>query len=585
MTVSNHNANDKFKHHNPHIEPSADELSCNTQPHRRFKRTLLATSAVLMSVAMVGCNNVNPINHAGTVQAKTSVSTIPAMPAMPAKLNAESKVWFDAGAMEVASNAEDVKSIINAKGKAKNIILFVGDGMGISTVTASRILDGQNKGMPGEENLLSFDKMPYAGLIKTYNTNQQTPDSAGTATAMLTGVKTKAGVLGVSDRANRATCGGNNGEKNAKLVTAMELASMAGKATGIVTTARLTHATPAAAYAKTSERDWESDDKLSEEAKRNGCKDIATQFVESPYVDVAFGGGRRHFITDSMIDIEGKKGKRKDGKDLIQVWKQNTGGVYVENKAQFDAIPNNARKVLGLFNSSHMQYEADRNNDKAGEPSLTEMTTKAIDLLKQDKDGYFMLVESGRIDHGHHAGSAYNALTDTVEFANAVEAALRKTSPEDTLIIVTADHSHVFTMAGYPTRGNPILGKVFGNDEHGLPENKPTLAMDELPYTTLGYINGLGFRNFGNQTDADVVYEDSKPDAGRKDISKINTISAGYHQEALVPLDSETHAGEDVGIYARGPGAHLVASTSEQNEIFHIMNYAGNLLELAKAKQ
>lgn len=545
-------------------------------------KTLLTTSVTLLLATLTGCGTM--ATHPTTTTATT----------IEAPLNAESKAWFNAGALKVAQNEAEVKKIIadahqqatNEHGQAKNIILFIGDGMGVSTVTAARILEGQSKGHSGEENLLSFEKMPYAGFIKTYNTNQQTPDSAGTATAMLTGVKTKAGVLAVTDRANRATCAGDKGEQNVKLVTALELASMAGKATGIVTTARLTHATPAAAYAKTSERNWESDDKLTDEAKRHGCKDIATQFVESPYVDVAFGGGRRHFIAKTTTDLEGKSGKRLNQKDLTQVWQQKTGGIVVQNQAQFDALPANTKKVLGLFNASHMQYEADRQNDKSGEPSLTQMTVKAIDLLSQDKDGYFMLVESGRIDHGHHAGSAYNALTDTIEFSKAVDAAMRKTSPQDTLIIVTADHSHVLNLAGYPTRGNPILGKVTGNDEHGEPKSTFDLAADNKPYTTLSYANGLGFHNLSNETDADAVY-DEEAVSGRDnhDLMKVNTLASGYHQEALVPLKSETHSAEDVSIYARGPGARLVTSTSEQNEIFHIMNYAGNLINLAETHQ
>ncbi|WP_272990111.1 alkaline phosphatase, partial [Spongiibacter tropicus] len=115
---------------------------------------------------------------------------------------------------------------------------------------------------------------------------------------------------------------------------------------------------------------------------------------------------------------------------------------------------------FGLFNESHMQYEADRNNDIAGEPSLRDMTAKAIQILDNNPEGFFMMVESGRIDHAHHAGNAYGALTDAIELSEAVAKAVELTNPEETLIIVTADHSHVFTIAGYPKRGNPILGKV-----------------------------------------------------------------------------------------------------------------------------
>ena len=545
-----------------------------------MKKTLLAASILMMgSILTTGCNddngsktNTSNNNNSGD---NGNISSL------KANLNSDSKPWFEAGNVAVANNSEELDKIVQQAGSAKNIILFVGDGMGVSTITASRILEGQNKGMMGEENRLSFEEMPYAGLIKTYNVNQQTPDSAGTMSAMMTGVKTKAGVISVAENSDRGVCGGETGQKGKELVTALELASMAGMSTGIVTTARLTHATPAATYAKSSERNWESDNELTDEARQNGCKDIATQFVESPYINVAFGGGRRHFIPKEVTDIEGKTGKRTDHINLIDQWKNNTHGIYVEDQRGFDSIPSSADKVLGLFNSSHMQYESNRGNDVAGEPSLTQMTSKAIDLLSKNDKGYFMMVEAGRIDHAHHAGNAYNALNDTIELSNAVKAAMDKTSAEDTLIIVTADHSHVFSMAGYPTRGNPILGKVIGNDKNGLPETTPTLAKDDLPYTTLGYTNGLGFRNLGDVTNGDASYA-SDPDTGRKDTAGVNTLTAGYHQEALVPLDSETHGGEDVGIFARGPGSQLVSGTSEQNVIFHIINHAANLLSRAE---
>lgn len=163
-------------------------------------------------------------------------------------------------------------------------------------------------------------------------------------------------------------------------------------------------------------------------------------------------------------------GKRKDGRNLTTDWLKKSNSQYVWNKAQFDAIDpnttdhfNTTDHLLGLFEPSHVHYEADRvDYDKAGEPSLTEMTTKAIDILQKNPNGYFLMVEGGRIDHAHHSGNAYRALTDTQQLAAAVQAAVSKTSSEDTLIIVTADHSHVFTIGGYPQRGNPILGLTQG---------------------------------------------------------------------------------------------------------------------------
>ncbi|VUD68123.1 Alkaline phosphatase 4 [Thalassocella blandensis] len=502
--------------------------------------------------------------------------------------------WYIASSEKVANTAEYVANIRNEVGAAKNIILFIGDGMGISTVTAARILEGQNKGLQGEENQLSFGKFPFTGLSKTYNVDAQTPDSAGTATAMMSGVKTDVGVIGVDEDIVRGDCTTVAGNE---LVTALELAEIAGKSTGIVTTARITHATPAATYAKSADRDWEDNSDMPEAAVAAGCEDIASQLVnfesnleariagvDVDGIEVVMGGGRRHFLpkeaaANSPDAVSSVEGDRTDGRNLITEWTaQYPNGTYVYDETGFNNIsPAAAERVFGLFNESHMQYEADRGNDVAGEPSLSAMTSKAIDVLNNNEKGFFLMVESGRIDHAHHAGSAFGALTDTIELSNAVKAAVEATSAEDTLIIVTADHGHVFTIAGYPKRGNPILGKVVG-----VGQTDPSVAADGMPYTTVGYMNGLGFRNLGAETDADASYNEAAV-TGRQDLSAVDTTASGYHQEALVPMGSETHSGEDVGIFASGPGAHLVTGTNEQSVIFHVMNHAGGLISSANA--
>jgi len=497
--------------------------------------------------------------------------------------------WFIDGEANV--NAKD---FFSGKTKVKNVILFVGDGMGVSTVTAARILEGQMKGMQGEENNLSFDLFPFTGLAKTYNVDAQTPDSAGTMTAIMSGVKTDVGVIGVDEDIVRGDCSTAAGNE---LVTALELAEIAGKSTGVVSTARITHATPAATYAKSADRNWEDDSDMPTAAKTAGCTDIASQLVgfESNLkarfpdannvngIEVVMGGGRRHFLPrdvaynspDAVSSIEGD---RKDGRDLTAEWKTAyPNGTYVYDQNGFDSIDTETtERVFGLFNESHMQYEADRGNDIAGEPSLSEMTSKAINILNNNKKGYFLMVESGRIDHSHHAGNAYNALTETIEFSKAVKAVVDSVDMSETLILVTADHSHVFTIAGYPKRGNPILGKVVA-----VGKTSPQLASDGMPYTTLGYANGRGFRDLGDETDADATYGLAN-DNGRKNLTAVNTEAAGFHQEALIPLGSETHAGEDVAIYGAGPGAHMVSGTNEQSVIFHVMNKAAKLQEKAE---
>ncbi len=461
--------------------------------------------------------------------------------------------------------------------------------MGISTLTAARILEGQTLDMQGEEHLLSFEKFPHTALVKTYNVDAQTPDSAGTMTAMMSGLKTDAGVIGVSEQVVRGDC--ETAKSNA-VATALELAEIKGLATGIVSTARITHATPAATYAKSADRNWEDVSDMPEAAVTAGCEDIASQLVnfeknlEGRYqgvdvdgIEVVFGGGRRHFLpkdaaANSADAVSSVEGDRTDERNLVTEWQsQYQDGVYVMDQTGFDAIdPATTQRVFGLFNESHMQYEADRANDVAGEPSLSAMTEKAVKVLQNNDKGFFLMVESGRIDHGHHAGSAYNALTDTIEFAKAVQAAVDNTNPEETLILVTADHSHVFTIAGYPKRGNPILGKVVG-----IGSDEPALAADDMPYTTLGYANGLGFRDLGSETDADEAYA-AAPVTGRQDLTAVDTTASGYHQEALVPLSSETHAGEDISLHAMGPGAQLVQGEIEQSTVFHLISQALSLV-------
>ncbi len=455
--------------------------------------------------------------------------------------------WFEDGARAARNGAQQRPLPF----KAKNVILFVGDGMGISTVAAARIREGQLKGASGEENLLSFERLPYVSLSKTYSVDGQTPDSAPTMTAMVAGIKTNQGVLSVTQKARYNDCASARGQG---VATMLELSEALGLATGIVSTARITHATPAATYAHTPNRDWESDAELTDEARANGCRDIARQLIEFPYGDgleVALGGGRSYFLPNTVADPEdaGAKGRRKDGRNLPHEWTGRPGAAYVWNKAQFDAIdPRHTRHLLGLFERSHMEYEQDRAKDAGKEPSLAEMTGKAIDVLQANgRKGYFLMVEGGRVDHAHHAGNASRALTDTIALSDAVRTALKKTDERDTLIIVTADHSHTFTVAGYPDRGNDILGKVVTNGRLALDKNGK-------PYTTLGYINGPGHRG-----------------GARPDLGNVDTAHPDFLQEAAVPLGDETHAAEDVGIYARGPGAHAFQGVVEQNTIFHVM--------------
>ena len=459
-------------------------------------------------------------------------------------------------------NAVDAAKAYKAKyRKAKNVILFIGDGMGVSTLTAARILEGQLRGESGEENRLSFEQFPFSALSKTYQANQQTPDSAPTMSSIITGVKTGEGMISVDQTvrlSDHTTVAGHETK------TLVEYAEEAGMSTGVVSTARLTHATPAACYSHTPSRDWESDAEIfrrRKDAWDAKFPDIAAQLLSFKYgdgIDVAMGGGRTNFLPKETLDPEYKNvsGNRLDGRDLTKEWTAKyKNSAFVWNKAQFDAIdPKKTTHLLGLFEPSHMKYEFDRTKDAAGEPSLSEMTAKSIDILSKNKKGFFLMVEGGRIDHSHHDGSAFRALTDTIALSNAVRTAAGKVDLSETLIIVTADHSHTFFIQGYPARGNNILGLIHEIDDNGDYDPSPKVDANRKPVATLGYANGPGARG------------SERPTLTQEEVTDPN-----YKQESNIRYSAETHGGEDVAIFATGVNAHLIRGSMEENWIFYVM--------------
>ena len=369
---------------------------------------------------------------------------------------------------------------------------------------------------------------------------------------MMTGEKTRAGVINVGPAANRRDCA-------AALRQALEplsvMAKRRGLAVGVVTTTRITHATPATVYARTPERDWESDRYLPSAAAALGCADIATQLIrfDGGGLDIALGGGREMF--------RGTGGERKDpDEDLTQQWLEAAPGRrYVETAAGLDTIEP-GQQVLGLFADSHMTSVAERGEDST-EPTLVQMTRAAIRQLSANEHGYFLMVEGGRIDHGHHDGKPGYAMLETQAFSRAVAAVLELVDLDETLVLVTADHSHVFSMGGYATRGNPILGLVVKNDASGDPRSEPERDVDGVPYTTLGYFNGPGaVREIPRpmpETGIDAIYQ-----------SAVSVV--GGDHDSNVDYD-ETHGGEDVALYGIGAGAENVRGVIEQNRVFDIM--------------
>lgn len=446
----------------------------------------------------------------------------------------DENAWYKQGNSWLQKKVNHLQSQSSSKkSPAKNIILFVGDGMSITTLTAARIWQGQQQGKLGEEHFLHFENFPHTALIKTYNINQQTPDSAGTMSAMMTGVKTRAGVISIGPEQDRTDC---KGSEQHHQQTWLEWGHEEGFDTGIVTTARLTHATPAATYAHSPDRGWEGDYDRHPNAYWYGCDSIAKQLVKRAFpagLDLALGGG---------------SSRLKDYYDSFN--QQFPLGHLLQNQQElleWDLAREQGTElgpVLGVFSSGHMAFELDRTPEQ---PSLKQMTSKAIEYFQRGGESYLLVIESARIDHAHHKGNAARALAETAMLADSVQLADEMTADEDTLIVVTADHSHTFMLAGYPKRGNPILG-ISKNQN-----NEVVLANDGLPYTSLGYANG---KNHGRTLTAEQFSQSEDPD---------------FHQEVGIALKSETHGSDDVALHAKGPGAYLFSGLMEQNEIFHTL--------------
>ncbi|KAL0852539.1 hypothetical protein ABMA27_017012 [Loxostege sticticalis] len=421
--------------------------------------------------------------------------------------------------------------------------MFLGDGMSVPTLAAARTLLGQRLGSTGEEHQLSFEAFPTSGFSKTYCLNAQIADSACTATAYLCGVKANRGTIGVNGHVPRWNC-------DASVDTATHVDSIAawaladGRDAGVVTTTRITHASPAGTYAHVANRHWEHDAKVREDnADPQRCPDVAHQLVNmSPgnQFKVILGGGRREFLPVGVLDQEGSPGLRTDNRNLINEWlankeSQGVSHAFVWNREQLMSHASSPPDyLLGLFENNHLQYHLEAN--KTTEPTLAELTEIAIKSLKRNEKGFFLFVESGRIDHAHHDNYVHLALDETIQMSEAVRVATELLSEDDSLIVVTADHAHVMAFNGYTERGGDILGVSDDLDEDGV------------PYMTLSYANGPGARKQVNGVRVNVTAE---------------------------PNFEETHGGDDVGVFARGPHHDMFSGVYEQSQLPHLMAYAG----------
>lgn len=449
--------------------------------------------------------------------------------------------------------------------KPKNIIFFLGDGMGMTTMTAARIY------AVGEDGDLTMDTLPETAFVKTFSNDAQVTDSAPSMSAYMTGVKMNNEVVAMSGdtvavppvadaNGNKLgnNCGSNNGSPVATLA---EIAKRKGLAAGVVTTTRVTHATPAATYAHICHRDLEND--IAAALVPGGAG--YNSKLGKTGLEVVLGGGSQFFKPKA------DGGKRADGRDLITEVKAS-GYSYAANATELNSIdPKKTVRLFGLFTSSHMSYDLDR--AATGEPSIADMTSKAMDVLASNNPkGYFLMVEGGRIDHALHETTAKKALQDTVAFDEAIKVAIDKARLNDpqlknTLIVVTADHDHTLVLNGYAKRTGKTTATTPG--VLGLVLNYVTGAVstdaDGKPFTVIGFGNG-----------------ENRVQGARSTMPSLDNtaISANtYHQEAAIPTvaGSETHGGTDVFLGAIGKGAEEFHGVIDNTRVFKLICTAVDL--------
>ena len=450
-----------------------------------------------------------------------------------------------------------------AANKPRNLIVFVGDGYGMVPMTAARIY------AVGEAGELAIDKFPETAFVKTWSNDAQASDAAAAMSAYMTGVKGNNSVIASTTETRAYDASGAPYAKGAEttcpaagnggaVTTLLELAKAAGRSAGIVTTARVTHATAAATYAHLCHRDGENA--------------IATQLVVGGAgyngklgtgLDVVLGGGMQHFLPRN--DTRGSS--RDDARDLVAEMRSK-GYAYVATQAELAAAPATTTKLFGLFNRSHLHFDLER----AGtlEPNLADMTTRAIDVLQKNPNGYFLMVEAGGIGLALQESRARAALQDAKAYDDAIAATLAKVRIIDpkltnTLVVVLATHDATLVMNGSAA----LTGKSADNHAgvlgllHDFSDPyDAALDADRRPFTTLVFGSGA-HRIKGSRAAAPALTEPT-------------VFDRQYRQEAAIETSGAV-GGADVFLAARGLNAEQFHGVLDNTRVFKLLKSAVGL--------
>jgi alkaline phosphatase len=411
--------------------------------------------------------------------------------------------------------------------QVKNVIYFIGDGMGLSQVYLTSMLEGRP---------LSLMKTPYIGLVKTHSANSWVTDSAAAGTALASGFKTNNGMINILP-------------DGTVVPTIFEVAKTYGVRTGIVVTCRVTHATPAAFYAHVKSRDEENE--------------IARQLVENETVDVVMGGGWANFLPKDL------GGKRDDNLNLIELAKEK-GYIYVKTREELSKISADSDKILALFAPSHLDPASSRKE----QPMLYEMVEKVLEILSKDDEPFFLMVEGSQIDWEAHDNDIYGVWKEVKEFDKAVQVALDFALKRgDTLVIVTADHE---------TGGLGLSSGDYRVDVDKIRNFKKTTDWIMANYSPKDQ------EKFKKAIEEYFGLTLSDEDLNRISMSKNPKIELGriLGEKVSVGWTTTTHSGTPVPIFAFGPGAENFTGFFDNTEIPRIiMKLTGYSLQYSLLKE
>lgn len=465
---------------------------------------------------------------------------------------------------ETKSVAWDVYSTSDVA-RAKNVIFLIGDGLSVAHRTSARIL---SKGMAsGKANgRLAMDDLDHMAFIGTSSSHSIATDSANTASAYMTGHKGRANALGVyADRTPNSL----DGPKVETIAEALRRTTR--KSIGIVSTAELEDATPAAVVSHTRKR---------------GDKAEIVGMFHKVQPEVMLGGGSAYFLKSGTPGS-----KRKDDKDYIQLFREAGYTIALTKGELAAAASTDAGRILGLFNTGNMDTWLDRNQLKKGtvakfpdQPGLVDMTTAALSQLSKNPDGFFLMVEAASIDKMSHQMDWERAMLDTIELDQAVAVA-RDFAVQNpgTLIVVTGDHAHGISLIGTidtEKAGDEMREKVGIYDAAGFPDyvdgdgdGFPDSVNVKRPLAIFAsnfpdYYETWGFKPDGSFVPAvqdgegkyvaNMAYKDV-PGA----VLRVGNLPRMYK--------NAVHAVDDIVLQAAGPGAEAFKGYMEQSDVYKVL--------------